>query len=70
MVGVSTAVVSHHGADVFRNAAEVGDQLDHRKLEQFGVLLQCPVQLVDVRLMVFRVVNLHGPGVDVRLHAS
>ena len=30
------------------------------------MLLQGPVQLVDVRLVVFRVMNLHGPGVDVR----
>ncbi len=34
--------------------------------ESSGMLLQGRIQLVDVGLVVFRVVNLHGPGVDVR----
>src|SRR5690606_35981801 len=68
VVGVSTAVVPNRRLNVAGNLVELPQQLVYilRRLE-FRVLLECSVQIVDVRLMVLRMVDLHRPCVDMRL---
>ena len=64
---MAAGVVADRGADVVRDPGDAAQQLVERLLVQLGVLVERGIQVVDVRLMVLRVVDLHRLPVDVRL---
>ena len=66
MVGVAAAVVAHGGADIFRNLFDVAAQIFDALLGD-AVAFERLVEVVDVRLVMLVVMDLHRLGVDVRL---
>src|SRR5690606_25690595 len=67
MVGVTATVIAHCRPDVVRDAVDAAQQILYRLAPQLGVLLQGGVQLVDIRLVVLLMMDLHRPRIDVRL---
>src|SRR5262249_23031276 len=67
MVGVTTAVVTNDGANVFRHRIQVAQQVFDGLVGQLGMLLQRRVGVVDIGLVVLGVMDLHRTSVDVRL---
>jgi hypothetical protein len=67
VVGVPSAVVPHGHPDVLGNAGEAPDELLHAFLLEVGLPLDGPVDVIDVSLVMFRVMDLHGARVDVGL---
>jgi len=66
MVVVAAAVVADRTSLVVRNRLEVLEDLLDRLVVPFGAL-EGGVHLVDVRLVMLVVVQVHGRVVDVRL---
>ena len=67
MVGVPAAVVAYGGADFLGQGIDGGHQLLDRRMADV-VPFQRLVQIGSRKSrMVFVMVKLHGPGVDVRL---
>ena len=60
------AVVAHGRADVLGHGAEVRDEVLDGLAPELGMLLDRGVEVVDVRLVVLAVMNLHRLRVDVR----
>ena len=67
MVGVAAHVVAYAGADRFRYGGEIAEHVDNGLLGKLRSVLGETVQVGDIGLMMPRVVDLHGPGVDMRL---
>jgi hypothetical protein len=66
----ATAVVAHRVASRIGHVLDAAQELLDRLSVERGELLQGLVQLVRIRLVMFGVVDLHGPGVDVRLERA
>ena len=64
---MTAAIVAHDGANVFRNGVEIADQVFDRFLFQVGLAFDRVVKVGDVGLVMFGVMDLHRPRVDVRL---
>jgi len=62
---MAAAVVAHRRADVLGDAVDPAQQIVQRLLVQLGVLVERGIEVVDVRLVMFSVVDLHRLGVDV-----
>ena len=60
-------IIAQAGADGLGSLGEILQQLLGREFGQFGMIDEQPVRIIDVGLMMLVVVNLHRPGVDVRL---
>jgi hypothetical protein len=67
VVPVPATVVANRVADRLGNRAEIAEEVVERLRLQLRSLLQRGVQVVDVRLVMLPVVNLHRLRVDVRL---
>src|ERR1035437_1245816 len=67
VVPVSAAVVAHGGSDGVRDLRHVAAEVVERPAREFGRLLDRGIQVVDVRLMMLAVVDLHRLRIDVRL---
>ena len=67
VVGMTAAVVSDGAANVFGNSRQVRNEFFRRFVEEFRVLFNGTVQIVDVSLMVLVVVIVHRFFVNVRL---
>ena len=63
---MAAAVVAHRGADVVGKVRQRFDELLNRFSGQVRLPGDCLVQVVDVGGMVFVVVNLHRPRVNMR----
>jgi hypothetical protein len=66
VIGVAAAVVPHNCANVFRHGVEVTDQVFYSFLLEIGAL-DGLVQVIDVSLVMFGVMNFHCARIDVRL---
>jgi hypothetical protein len=66
VVRVSASVVTHSGADVLGDVIEVGEEFLEVTGVCFGVLLQRVIEVGDVGIVVFFVVEVHGLFVYVR----
>src|ERR1019366_9182833 len=66
VVPMATAIVANSSANRLRNCFDAAHQLIERFIRELRRLLDCRVQVVDVRLMMLAVVNLHRHRVDVR----
>src|SRR5258708_24448641 len=64
---MAAEIVAHAGADAFRHAVEIAENLGDRHRRNLRIFLGEIVQIVDVGLMVQVVMNCHGPGIDMRL---
>jgi len=64
---VPAGVVAQHVAHVLGHRADSAEKVLDRLLGQLRMLLQRAVGVVDVRLVVLVVMDLHRLGVDVRL---
>src|SRR5947209_2242012 len=64
---MAAAVVADGGTDVVGNRVEAAQQLLQAPLSELGVLGQRIVEIRDVGLVMFAVVDLHGLRVNVRL---
>ena len=62
---MAPAVVAYRRADILGDAVDPAQQILKRLLLQLGMLVERGVQVVDVRLVMFPVVDLHRLGVDV-----
>ena len=60
-------VVADCGADVLGDRVDGAEQVLEGLLVELGVLVERRVQVVDVRLVVLAVVDLHRLRVDIRL---
>ena len=69
VVGMTAAVVSDGAANVFGNSRQVRNEFFRRFVEEFRVLFNGTVQIVDVSLMVLVVVIVHRFFVNVRLES-
>ena len=67
MVRVTTAVIAHDSANIFRHRVEIADQILDRFRGQVGVIFERVVDVGDVSLVMLRVMDLHRARVDVRL---
>jgi len=67
VIDVTAAVVPDGGADRVRHLAETSQQVLDRQIGQLGIRLEGRVQVIDVSLVMLIVMELHRPGVDVRL---
>ena len=66
MIGMTAAVVPDCSADFFRDGTEVADQVLDRFAFKAGLALDRFVQVGDVRLVMFVVMDLHRLRIDVR----
>jgi len=66
MIGMAPSMIANGRSDVFRHGSEVFQQLFSRALFQFAMALEGGIELVDVGLVVFGMVDYHGAGIDVR----
>ncbi len=64
---MAAAVIADDGANVFGDRIDVAQQVFEGLLVQLGMFVERSIQVVDVRLVVLAVVNLHRLRVDVRL---
>ena len=64
MVGVASAIVADSAADVFGDSGQIAEQVVDRLGGQRGVIGQSGIHVVDVGLVMFVVVEMHGFGVD------
>src|SRR5256885_15026763 len=64
---MAAAVVADGGTDVVGNRVEAAQQLLQAPLSELGVLGQRIIEIRDVGLVMFAVVDLHGLRVDVGL---
>src|SRR5213082_3690640 len=62
---MAAAVVAYGRADVLGDGVDPAQQILQRLLVPLGVFVERGVQVVDVRLVMFPVVDLHRLGVDV-----
>ena len=60
------AVVAHGGADILRHPRQAADEFLGGAILQITLAGERGVEVVDVRLMVLAVVDLHGHRVDDR----
>ncbi len=67
MVRVTAAVVAHRGANVFGDGVEVADEVLDRFAFEVGFAFERLVQIGDVSLVMFVVMDLHRLCIDVRL---
>ncbi len=67
VVDVAAAVVADDGANVFRHAVQIAQQVFSRVFAEVGMLLDGAVERGDVGLVVLVVMQVHRLGVDVRL---
>src|SRR5205823_2685371 len=65
VVVMAPAVVAYRRADILGDAVDPAQQILQCLLLQLGMLVERGVQVVDVRLVMFPVVDLHGLGVDI-----
>jgi CheY-like chemotaxis protein len=71
VVGVAAAVVADRRADVLRHLVDAPhERVDVVARIELGMLLQRGVQVVDVRLVMLPVMDLHRLRVDVRLQCA
>ena len=61
---MAAGVVAQHAAHVFGNRVEVAEQVVSGFAGELGMLLQSTVGVVDVRLVVLVVVEVHGLGIN------
>ena len=64
---MAAAVVAHCAADVLRHGIEVAHQFLDRLGLEFGVAGDSLVELGDVSVVMFPMVDFHGLRVNVRL---
>ena len=69
VVGMAAAVVSDGTANVFGNSRQVSNEFFRRFAEEFRMLFNGAVQIVDVGLVVLVVVIVHRFFVNVRLES-
>ncbi len=67
MVHVAAAVVADGAANVFRQSAEVADQIFSGLLLQIGMLFHRGIQFCDISRVVLVVMKMHGCFVNVGL---
>src|SRR2546430_825881 len=65
MVGVAAAVVTDGGANVFGHGIQIANQIFNGFLRQLRLILKRVVNVGDVSLMMFGVMNFHRARVDV-----
>ena len=67
---MAATVVPDRGSDGIGNGIEVGDQLVDRLTLELGMILECVVEVCDISLVMFRMMDLHRFGVDVGLERA
>ena len=67
VIPLAAAVVTNGRTDGLRHLVDLAAQLFNGLGPEVRLLFQRRVQVIDVRLMMFSVMNLHGLRVDVRL---
>jgi stage V sporulation protein SpoVS len=65
VVDVAATVVAHRGADVFRHAGEIANQVFSALAVERRVLFERGIQILHVGPVVQVVVNLHGLRINV-----
>src|SRR5690606_22237236 len=70
VIDVSAAVVAHGRTDVVGHRREILDEFLGALALERGVLLECGVEVVDVRRMMLAVMDLHRLSIDVRLESG
>ena len=66
MIDVTAAIVANRGADVFGHGIEIHDQFQRAFVRPFRLRCDGIVQIGDIRLMMFAVVDFHRPRIHVR----
>ena len=67
MVGVPTAVITHRGPDILRDAADLAEQIVNAFPRQLWVLVERGVEILHVGCVVLVVMDAHRLFIDVRL---
>lgn len=67
MVDVAAAVIADHGTNFFRHGVQICEQAFHGAVGEVGVLSQGFVQVGEIGLVMFVVMDLHRLGIDMRL---
>ena len=67
MIGVAAAVVPHGGPDHLGHLVEATQQILDGEIGELRIRFDCLVQVVDVRLVMCVMMELHRLGINVRL---
>jgi len=61
---MAAAMVAHHGADCLGHVVEVAQKCVHAQVAEGGLFLERGIEIGDIGLMMFGMMNLHGAGID------